>query len=78
MKRKILVATTNPGKIAEIRAMLEFDVEWVGLSDFPNINEIKEDGETFSENARKLGHPDAAENVAAIICKLVGCGEAAA
>jgi 1,2-diacylglycerol 3-beta-galactosyltransferase len=32
----------------------------------------------FSENARKLGHPDAADNVAAIICKLVGCGEATA
>jgi XTP/dITP diphosphohydrolase len=53
MKRKILVATTNPGKIAEIRAMLDFDVEWVGLADFPNINEVKEDGETFAENARK-------------------------
>jgi XTP/dITP diphosphohydrolase len=53
MKQKILVATTNPGKIAELRAMLEFDVEWVGLADFPNINEVKEDGETFAENARK-------------------------
>ncbi len=53
MKRKILVATTNPGKIAELRAMLDFDVEWVSLSDFPNINEVKEDGETFVENARK-------------------------
>jgi XTP/dITP diphosphohydrolase len=53
MKRKILVATTNPGKIAELRAMLDFDVEWLSLADFPGINEIKEDGETFSENARK-------------------------
>jgi XTP/dITP diphosphohydrolase len=51
--KKILVATTNPGKIAELRAMLDLDVEWVGLADFPNINEIKEDSETFSENARK-------------------------
>lgn len=50
---KILVATTNPGKIAEIRSMLDFDVEWLGLSDFPNINEVKEDGLTFAENARK-------------------------
>jgi len=50
---KILVATTNPGKIAEIRAMLDFDVEWLGLSDFPNVSEIKEDGRTFAENARK-------------------------
>jgi XTP/dITP diphosphohydrolase len=33
--------------------MLDFDVEWVGLADFPNVNEVKEDGETFAENARK-------------------------
>jgi len=33
--------------------MLGEDIEWVGLSDFPNINEVKEDGETFAENARK-------------------------
>jgi XTP/dITP diphosphohydrolase len=52
-RRRILVASTNPGKIAELRAMLDLDVEWVGLADFPNINEIKEDGETFAENARK-------------------------
>ena len=50
--KKILVATTNPGKIAEIRAMLDFDVEWLGLSDFSNISEIPEDGLTFAENAR--------------------------
>ena len=51
--KKILVATTNPGKIAELRAMLDFDVEWLGLSDFPEIAEIEEDGLTFIENARK-------------------------
>ena len=51
--KKILVATTNPGKIAELRAMLDFDVEWVGLSDLVGIGEIEEDGETFAENARK-------------------------
>jgi XTP/dITP diphosphohydrolase len=53
MKQKILVATTNPGKIAELRAMLDFDVEWLGMSDFSDIAEIKEDGSTFAENARK-------------------------
>jgi len=53
MKRNILVATTNPGKITEIRAMLDFDLEWLGLSDFEEISEIKEDGVTFAENARK-------------------------
>jgi len=50
---KILVATTNPGKIAELRTMLDFDVEWVGLSDLVGISEIEEDGHSFAENARK-------------------------
>jgi XTP/dITP diphosphohydrolase len=61
MKRKILVATTNPGKIAEISAMLDFDVEWLGLSDFSSISEIEEDGLTFAKNARKkaLGYAKA-------------------
>ena len=53
MKRNILVATTNPGKITELRAMLDFDLEWLCLSDFEEISEIKEDGVTFAENARK-------------------------
>ena len=53
MRRRILVASSNPGKIAELRAMLGDDVEWVGLVDFPNIHEIEEDGQTFAENARK-------------------------
>jgi XTP/dITP diphosphohydrolase len=51
--RKILVASTNPGKLKELREMLGGDIEWVGLSDFPNIDEIEEDGKTFAENARK-------------------------
>jgi len=53
MKRKILVASTNPGKLAELRAMLDADVEWVSLSNFDALEEVVEDGETFGENARK-------------------------
>ncbi len=53
MKRRILVASTNPGKLKELREMLAGDIEWVGLSDFPNVGEIEEDGKTFAENARK-------------------------
>ena len=53
MAKKILVASTNPGKIAELRAMLDLDVRWVGLSDFAGIGEIEEDGARFVENARK-------------------------
>ena len=51
--RKILVASGNPGKLAELRAMLGGGIRWVGLSDFPDVGEIEEDGETFSENAQK-------------------------
>jgi len=62
MKRNILVASTNPGKVAELKAMLEGDVQWLGLSDFEDIAEIEEDGATFAENARKkaLGYAKAA------------------
>ena len=60
--RKILVATTNPGKIAEIRAMLGGDVNWLSLADVGPLAEIEEDGSTFAENARKkaLGYARAA------------------
>ena len=51
--KEILVATGNPGKIVEIRAMLEADVQWLGLSDLPPMAEIAEDGTTFAENACK-------------------------
>jgi XTP/dITP diphosphohydrolase len=59
--KKILVASTNPGKLAEIKQMLGRDIEWVGLADFPNVGEIEEDGTTFAENARKkaLGYAKA-------------------
>jgi XTP/dITP diphosphohydrolase len=61
--RKILVATANPGKIAEIGAMLDADVRWLGLADLPPMAEIAEDGTTFAENARKkaAGYAKAAD-----------------
>lgn len=60
-KKQILVATTNPGKVAEMKAMLGGGVCWVGLADIEHIDEIKEDGVTFAENARKkaLGYAKA-------------------
>jgi XTP/dITP diphosphohydrolase len=59
--KKILVASTNPGKSKELREMLAGDIEWVSLSDFPGTPEIEEDGKTFAENARKkaLGYAKA-------------------
>jgi len=53
MKRKILVATTNIGKISELKAMLDLDADWLDLSYYPEVEEIEEDGETFIENACK-------------------------
>jgi XTP/dITP diphosphohydrolase len=52
-KTKILVATTNPGKMAELSAMLDLDVDWLSLADFPDAPQVAEDGQTFQENARK-------------------------
>lgn len=59
--RNILVATSNPGKIAEIRAMLGDDLRWLGLAEFGALAEIPEDGATFAENARNkaLGYAKA-------------------
>ncbi len=62
--KKILIATTNQGKAAELVTMLgDFggDIEWLSLNDFGDLAEVEEDGETFAENARKkaLGYAQA-------------------
>jgi XTP/dITP diphosphohydrolase len=64
-KPAILVATTNPGKLAELTAMLGELAEqvcWKTLADFPGLPPVAEDGSTFAENARKkaLGYAAAA------------------
>ena len=53
VKRRILIATTNPGKAAELSAMLDMDIEWSSLADFPDATEVEEDSATFAQNARK-------------------------
>ena len=59
--REIVVATTNPGKIAELRACLDADVRWRSLADFEEVVEVEEDGKTFADNARKkaVGYAEA-------------------
>jgi len=52
-RHRILVASTNPGKLKELRELLDDNIEWLSLSDFKDIDEIIEDGKTFAENARK-------------------------
>jgi XTP/dITP diphosphohydrolase len=52
---KIVLATRNPGKIAELRRILSgFDI--VGLEEFPSIGEVAETGVTFEENALLKAH----------------------
>lgn len=49
---KVLLATRNPGKLAELRRMLaDGPVEVVGLADVPEFPEAPETGATFAENA---------------------------
>ena len=50
---KLLVATTNPGKMREIAGILDgLPIELVTLDDFPGLLEPEETGTTFAENAR--------------------------
>lgn len=52
-KTAILIATSNVGKIIEIRERLEgLPVTLLTLADFPDSVEIEESGQTFTENAR--------------------------
>jgi XTP/dITP diphosphohydrolase len=49
----ILIATTNPGKIREIRRALDgVPIDWRTLADLPPVPEPEETGATFAENAR--------------------------
>ncbi|MBI5695100.1 MAG: XTP/dITP diphosphatase [Nitrospirae bacterium] len=58
---KLVLATTNKGKLKEITALLSgLGVEVKGLSDFPGCPEVVEDGKTFRENALKKAREVAA------------------
>ena len=58
----LLIATTNPGKIREIREILAgVPCELKTLGDFPGIAEPDETGTTFAENARLKARYYAAE-----------------
>ena len=49
----LLVATTNPNKLREIRPLLAgLPIELLTLADFPPVPEPEETGATFWENAR--------------------------
>lgn len=78
---KLLVATTNPGKLREIHDLLAgVPVELVGLRDRPPIEEPEETGATFEENARlkaryyaaRSGLPTVAEDSGLVVDALDG------
>ncbi len=51
---KILVGTTNPGKLVEVKTVLkDLSVQIVVLTDLGTWPEVVEDGGSFEENARK-------------------------
>ena len=50
--QKLLIATTNPGKLAEIRRFLsDLPIELVSLKDVGITDQVEETGHTFEENA---------------------------
>ncbi|MCC3767231.1 RdgB/HAM1 family non-canonical purine NTP pyrophosphatase [Streptomyces sp. UNOC14_S4] len=58
MKRLVL-ATRNTGKIAELRAILaaaDLGVDLVGADAYPEVPDVKETGVTFAENALLKAH----------------------
>lgn len=49
---RLVVATRNPGKVAEVAEILaDLPVEIVSLADYPDAPEVEETGCTFLENA---------------------------
>ncbi len=52
MKREIIFASKNRGKIKEVKEILNDDIELVSLLDLNDSAEIEESGNSFEENAR--------------------------
>jgi XTP/dITP diphosphohydrolase len=61
--RRVVLATRNAGKIAELSRILAAvarDVEIVGLESFPDAPDVPETGSTFADNALLKAHAIAA------------------
>lgn len=51
---KLLIGTTNTGKVRELQSLLAgLGLDVVSLRDLPGAPEVEEDGETYADNARK-------------------------
>ncbi len=77
----LVIATSNPGKIAEIRDLLDtFPINIKKLDDFGPIPAVEEDGDTFDDNAYKkasfvskiLGLPALADDFGLVVDALGG------
>jgi XTP/dITP diphosphohydrolase len=77
----LVIATTNPGKVAEMQDLLTgFPIQLKSLTDFGPIPAVEEDGETFDENAYKkasftakiLGIPALADDSGLVVDALDG------
>lgn len=52
--QQLLIATTNKGKVQELRQFLsDLPVKLVSLADVGIVNDVEEDGETYEENSQK-------------------------
>src|SRR5688572_21376607 len=49
--KQLLIATTNPGKLREMREFIGSHFELLSLNDLPGAPEVEEVGKTFEENA---------------------------
>ncbi|MBI5024797.1 MAG: XTP/dITP diphosphatase [Candidatus Omnitrophica bacterium] len=51
---ELIIATTNQGKLREIRELLkDFVLKITSLSDYPDAPKVEEDGKNFAQNALK-------------------------
>lgn len=52
--QELIIATTNPGKLREIRELLkDLNLKITSLSDYPDAPKVEEDGKNFAQNALK-------------------------
>jgi len=59
MTARVVLATRNAGKIAELRVILaeaNFDGELVGVDEFPDVEDVAETGDSFAANALLKAH----------------------
>jgi XTP/dITP diphosphohydrolase len=54
---RVVVATRNPGKVAELRRILApYDVDLLDIEEFPDVADVAETGDTFAANALLKAH----------------------